>query len=263
MSNFDLPSFYKVANVANNPARALWIPEGYEFTKTVSFSGTMKAVMMKSTETETMTISFSSLTPFFWPIDFLYKAWSIISDQELVVVEHEIKMNKFFNTWSEQFVDVAYSEIEKFFDDGGQKIVLTGMSMGGSMAQCFSYYLHAKHDIQIPVEVISFGAPRVGNEDLVYLISKWSSITNYAVVVDMSNGSYVDPAVHFPSSDKGYVNNPNIVMRQGHETTDKKISSYETNISFETFKKEWTFIPNSVLPAWNSAHQYWAYMQNL
>lgn len=251
---------FRWANVANNLATCLWIPEGTHFVETVYMSGTMKGVMFKENDSNTAYISFSSLVPF-WFLDFLVKGWYIIKDQELVDCGNGIQMNRFFHYWSKLFVERFIPVLGKTQID---KLVITGMSMGGAMSQCFAYNLLTQlgDTRHFKVEVLAFGSPRVGNAELGKWLTENVTIVNYSVVVKIGDKFWGDPACYFPCSE-GYVNNPNLKLKRMGEEFCGSVESDSTDISFTTLKREWSFVPLSVLPAWNKAHQFHTYMDNL
>lgn len=260
-----LAHLFEVSNVANNVVSNLWIPEGYALVKAIEFSKTMKCIIFR--KSNEMKISFSSFT-FQNVFNFLNIGYQLLAGQELQMLDESIGMNSFFHYWSYEFFKEAEKVITDFSnEDGTENLVLTGMSMGGAMSQCF--YYHVKNSAlmsKLNVSVLAFGSPRVGNAGL----QKWfdeqgDSVTNYTICSEVDGKIMVDPVCLFPPKKYGYVNNKSLTVYHSRKVYEgKPFNMYtDTDVSFANFWEEWTFIKNADQMVWDVVHQFNEYMKHL
>lgn len=120
-------------------------------------------------------------------------------------------MNTFFHDTSLYFAEKVSKKFKSFFRKPDANLVITGMSMGGALGQCF--YYHLKPDVQ--TRIYSFGSPRIGNGDLYNWFKNRKNlyIVNYALFKMVGKYRKVDPVCIFPSQYRGdYSHNYNLTM---------------------------------------------------
>ena len=153
---------------------------------------------------KTMIVTFS---PFHCEklIDYFRIGGKLIWQQDMVdcVVG---KMNRFFHNVSQNFARRIRDKKPKF-----SKLIITGMSMGAALGQCF--YYHFKPLVE--TKIYAFGSPRIGDADLRSWFEKQRhlTITNYGLFKLVDGFKRIDPVCLFPSCKYGlYVNNANMTM---------------------------------------------------
>jgi len=280
-----LPQKFEYANVANNPVDKLWIPPDHTLVHVIELSKTVKCVIFR--DKSVLTISFSSLT-YQTLANFLYTGYQLIMYQNLEDIDKDdricncfssstnMKMNSFFKYWAKRFFDQAKDIIAKFIQENDfrerKSIILTGMSMGGAMAQCFFYYLEmfrvSVDYNNIEIHVKSFGSPRIGNQALKNWFNMFgNNVINYTICIQLDEkGMTCDPVCYFPSSDYGYVNNHNLKYMHNKREFDYSLiqnRGKNTCITFMNFFRELTFIKKDDLKLWVKIHQFDEYMKNL
>ena len=266
---YSLSEKFEHANIANNSSNNIWIPNDHILVSVIELSKTIKCVVFRVKSC--LKISFSSLT-YHTLFDFLYTGYQIIMYQNLEQVDDTfIKMNSFFKYWAKKFFIKLENIIKEFIQEKGAKnILLTGMSMGGAMSQCFFYYLMSSKIIpeKIIINVKAFGSPRIGNDTLNnWFMAYKNNIINYTICVSHNDEIVSDPVCYFPSAYHGYVNNFNLQFRYNKKIYDSYLSignyNKDTDITFSNFFREWSFIKKDDLKIWIITHQYDPYMKNL
>jgi hypothetical protein len=138
-------------------------------------------------------------------IDYFRIGGKLVWQQDMIDCK-DGKMNRFFHNVSQNFVDRIRAKKPKF-----SKLIITGMSMGAALGQCF--YYHFKPSVN--TKIYAFGSPRIGDANLRSWFEKRNSLTiaNYALFRLVDGCKRIDPVCLFPSCKYGvYVNNSNMKM---------------------------------------------------
>jgi hypothetical protein len=181
----------------------------------------------------------------------------ILTKQDLVDLGNGIGMNRFFHDVARAFVSDITSVIPS-----KSTIYIAGISMGGSIGLCASYFLHLAGYTRI--RITTFGSPRVGNLQL----RNWfdgKNVNNYALLMKIDDVRRIDPVCLFPSTSYGaYVNNslqgiyerkvvPNPLLYVDQEDTDLSLTKIVFSLGF----------PSSVARLWNEIHTIETYYEAL
>jgi hypothetical protein len=259
-----LTHLFEVSNVANNPVDNLWIPDGYRFVEAVEFSKTVKCIIFRN-DTE-MKVSFSSFT-FQNLFNFLNIGYQLLSYQGIKMLDENIGMNSFFYYWSNEFWKRTKKVITEFTDEQDTNtLILTGMSMGAAMAQCFYYHFKNSNLSIANTRVLAFGSPRIGNSGIQDWFNNQNDIiTNYTICSTVGKHIMVDPVCLFPSEKHGYVNNKCLTVMNNRKvyTQEPYNMKSDTDVNFMNFWNEWSFIKNDDLKVWEAVHQFEEYMKHL
>jgi hypothetical protein len=147
-------------------------------------------------------------------IHHLYNGAMILWKQDTINIDIG-NVNRFFYDISLELSKEIMSKIRDFFFSGKKKLIITGMSLGGALGQCF--YIHFRNLIgDYQTTIHSFGSPRIGDIKLAkwFISQNKLEITNYGLFeLDSDNIKRIDPVCLFPSRKYGnYVNNVNLKM---------------------------------------------------
>lgn len=175
----------------------------------------------------TLIVTFSPFNCENW-LDYLRIGGKLVWQQDMVSCGSAGKMNRFFHNVSREFVKCIREKNPKF-----SKMIITGMSMGAALGQCF--YYHFKPRVQ--TRIYAFGSPRIGDIRLRnwFENQKKLKITNYALFKLIDNVKRIDPVCLFPSCAYGqYVDNAHMTMiynRKIVEQAEYFIYGHDTEIT--------------------------------
>lgn len=135
-------------------------------------------------------------------MSFVSTGASLLYKQDMVSLDGGVCMNRFFHDNAKEFYDMVRPALKC-----RGKIYITGVSMGGSIGLCFSYFVRELKK-KSTVRVHTFGSPRVGNLALRNWFDRNVTVDNYTLVRVVNGVKRVDPVCLFPSTTYGcYVNN--------------------------------------------------------
>lgn len=194
--------------------------ESLSLKKVAEINSTCKAFFYTNMDDILITFSafdFISTKDFITTAVKLYTQYSLVNKNK----ENNISISKFFNDHSLFFIELLREYLEKIDTKRTKNIYLSGISMGGAMAQAFCYNLYQlyPHLKKINMNVFAFGSPRVGNANF----GKWfaKNRVNVKNFVLCKDGEY-DPVVMYPGKDdKNYVFNPNLHVIYPKEEKEK------------------------------------------
>lgn len=240
--------------------------------KTVEFNATTKAYVYKCASSPGEYVL--TFTPFdFKSIgSFIRTGVALIRNQHLVNVGGTVRMNCFFNAISAKFINKLLDYLQSLRIS---TLHMTGISMGGAMAQCF-YYHACRGGLNCSVSISTFGAPRIGNLAMFNWFRKRATskknplvIKNYALFKLFEGLRKIDPVCLFPAStqmkDYRYCNNYALTMIFDggfYEHADYHIDQPDTNITFRSLA--WNFgLDVRTAEYWDKIHDIGVYFKAL
>ena len=252
----DLNNYRNLFTLADNHSHRDGL-KGVELIKEVSLNDTVRGFLYKVEESHVLTFTHFD---YYSLCGYLCTGAGLLFKQNLTQVgEKGEAMFQFFAEKAVQF----WTELESILS-GLDHLFISGISMGGAMSLAF--YWHLSQHIFLPVTLVTFGAPRIGNDQLREWFTDQNGleVTSFGLVKKVDGKYRADPVCLFPprGSDE-YSFNPNLKRIRG-----KKVQSLErsvigdqpdTDLSIKTV----VFGSNETSRLWDEIHNLEEYSNTL